>query len=97
MEIGVRVLRETASRRAAAVERERGPIKKDKKQRSEKEKEKKLKNEFSSLGGRVSHPPWYNLCKQNYSRKMLENVQLQHPIECLLEIFSLNPLNRRKM
>ena len=56
MEVGGRVLRETASRRAAAVETERGPIKKDKKQRSEKEKEKNLKNEFSSLVGKGIPP-----------------------------------------
>ena len=55
MEVRGRVLRETASRRAAAVEREKEHVKKHKKEKLEKGKVKSLTNEVSNLRGRVSH------------------------------------------
>ena len=51
MEVGGRILRGTASRRAAAAEREQEPVKIEKKEKIGKKKKEKLKKEVDNLKG----------------------------------------------
>ena len=51
MEVGGRILRGTASRRAAAVEREREPAKIDKTEKKSKLKKKNLEEKVDNLKG----------------------------------------------
>ena len=69
MEVGGRMFRGTASRRAAAAEKEREPVKIDKKEKVGKKKKKNLKDEVDNLKGEGAPPAVVPSLQQN----LLEN------------------------